>query len=198
MPWAPVQILPKSQLPILMSIMMVIQAMLSAPSGLHAKKSLKARNQVILLGYVAMIGADLMFALVPNPSGRCVCMLIKEQLVGSGCLAQTLAAHPAIWLQCLKYPWDAFLAMEHQWKNAANTCVQRMLTAAGWELHRVQVSNCKHRQKTSISSPCLQVLLQSFYLTLHSQWIRITICCPKQMLCAMLNAPTQNGQACLY
>lgn len=63
------QILPKSQLPVLMSIIMVTQAMLSAPSGLRAKQSLYARNQVLLTGYAAMIGADLAFALLPHATG---------------------------------------------------------------------------------------------------------------------------------
>ena len=63
------QILPKSQLPVLMSTVMVVQAFLAAPSGLQAKRSLGARNQVLLLGYAAMIAADLCFALWPTASG---------------------------------------------------------------------------------------------------------------------------------
>ena len=63
------QVLPKSQLPLLMSIMMVTQAFLSAPAGMAAKKSMGGRNRVILLGYAAMIGADLAFAFFTSPLG---------------------------------------------------------------------------------------------------------------------------------
>ena len=61
--------LPKSQLPLLTSAMMVTQAFLAAPAGLAAKKSLGARNRVILTGYAAMIAADLSFALLPSTIG---------------------------------------------------------------------------------------------------------------------------------
>ena len=64
------QVLPKSQLPLLTSAMMVTQAFLAAPAGLAAKKSLGARNRVILVGYAAMIAADLSFALLPSVIGE--------------------------------------------------------------------------------------------------------------------------------
>ena len=63
------QVLPRSQLPLLMSIMMITQAFLAAPAGLAAKKSLGDRNRMILLGYAAMIGADLAFAFFTTPLG---------------------------------------------------------------------------------------------------------------------------------
>ena len=76
--WA-MQILPKSQLPVLMSIIMVSQALLSAPSGIRAKRSLGDRNKVLLTGYAAMIGADLAFALLPHATGKGLLFLIKGQ-----------------------------------------------------------------------------------------------------------------------
>ena len=39
------QVLPKTQLPLLTSLMMVVQAALAAPAGLRAKRSLKDRNR---------------------------------------------------------------------------------------------------------------------------------------------------------
>ena len=39
------QVLPKTQLPLLTSLMMVVQAALAAPAGLRAKRSLKDRNK---------------------------------------------------------------------------------------------------------------------------------------------------------
>ena len=63
------QVMSKAQLPLLTSIIMVVQALLSAPAGIRAKRSIKDRNQVLLLGYAAMIAADLSFALVPSVVG---------------------------------------------------------------------------------------------------------------------------------
>lgn len=40
------QVMSKAQLPLLTSIMMVVQAFLSAPAGLRAKRSIADRNQV--------------------------------------------------------------------------------------------------------------------------------------------------------
>ena len=54
--------MPRSQLPALTSTMMIAQAFLAAPAGIRAKGSIKARNTVLLLGYAAMIAADLSFA----------------------------------------------------------------------------------------------------------------------------------------
>ncbi len=45
---APTQVMSKAQLPLLTSIMMVVQAFLAAPAGLRAKRSIKDRNQVLL------------------------------------------------------------------------------------------------------------------------------------------------------
>lgn len=64
-----VQVMSKAQLPLLTSIIMVTQAFLSAPAGIRAKRSIKDRNQVLLLGYAAMIAADLSFALIPSVVG---------------------------------------------------------------------------------------------------------------------------------
>ncbi|KAK9839281.1 hypothetical protein WJX81_005580 [Elliptochloris bilobata] len=62
-------VMSKAQLPLLTSIMMVVQAFLAAPAGLRAKRSIADRNQVLLVGYAAMIAADLTFALVPTVYG---------------------------------------------------------------------------------------------------------------------------------
>ena len=63
------QVMSKAQLPLLTSVIMVTQAFISAPAGLRAKRSLKDRNQVLLLGYAAMIAADLTFAFMPTVYG---------------------------------------------------------------------------------------------------------------------------------
>ena len=60
----------KAQLPLLTSVIMITQAFISAPAGLRAKRSLKDRNQVLLLGYAAMIAADLTFAFMPTVYGE--------------------------------------------------------------------------------------------------------------------------------
>ena len=62
--------MPRSQLPLLTSAMMLVQAFVAAPAGLKAKGSIRSRNQVLLLGYAAMIAADLTFAFVPTVTGR--------------------------------------------------------------------------------------------------------------------------------
>lgn len=63
------QVMAKSQLPLLTSTMMLTTTLLAAPAGLRAKTSLKARNNVLLLGFLAMIGADLAFALIGSVPG---------------------------------------------------------------------------------------------------------------------------------
>ena len=62
--------MPKAQLPLLTSAMMLTQAVLAAPAGIRAKSSLAARNNVLLLGFLAMIGADFAFALISSVQGR--------------------------------------------------------------------------------------------------------------------------------
>ncbi len=64
------QVMSKAQLPLLTSVIMVTQAFISAPAGIRAKRSLKDRNQVLLLGYAAMIAADLTFAFMPTVYGE--------------------------------------------------------------------------------------------------------------------------------
>ncbi len=63
------QIMPRAQLPALTSTMMIAQALLAAPAGIRAKHSIKARNTVLLLGYAAMIAADLSFAFLTSVPG---------------------------------------------------------------------------------------------------------------------------------
>ena len=60
----------KSQLPLVTSMMMVTQAVLATPVGLRAKRSIGARNGLLLLGFGAMISADLVFALTNNAAGQ--------------------------------------------------------------------------------------------------------------------------------
>ena len=60
----------KSQLPLVTSMMMVTQAVLATPVGLRAKRSIEARNGLLLLGFGAMISADLVFALTNNAAGQ--------------------------------------------------------------------------------------------------------------------------------
>lgn len=50
--------------------MMISQAVLSTPCGLRAKRSLKARNGMLLAGFGAMIAADLTFAKLSSPQGE--------------------------------------------------------------------------------------------------------------------------------
>ncbi|CAL5224326.1 g6995 [Coccomyxa viridis] len=71
-------VMSKAQLPLLTSVIMVTQAFISAPAGIRAKRSLKDRNQVLLLGYAAMIAADLTFAFMPTVYG----MLTGAAFVG--------------------------------------------------------------------------------------------------------------------
>ena len=62
--------MPKAQLPLLTSTIMIVQAVVAAPAGIRAKGSIKARNQVLLLGYAAMIAADLAFAFLGTVPGE--------------------------------------------------------------------------------------------------------------------------------
>ena len=62
--------MPKAQLPLLTSTIMIVQAVVAAPAGIRAKGSIKARNQVLLLGYAAMIAADLAFAFLGSVPGE--------------------------------------------------------------------------------------------------------------------------------
>ena len=68
-----VQVMDKAQLPVLMSIMMITQAVLSTPCGLRAKRSLKDRNNLLLGGFGTMIVADLFFAKMSTPTGTTGC-----------------------------------------------------------------------------------------------------------------------------
>lgn len=70
------QVMDKAQLPVLMSIMMITQAVLSTPCGLRAKRSLKERNNLLLGGFGSMIIADLLFAKVATPQGKCMAAVI--------------------------------------------------------------------------------------------------------------------------
>ena len=62
-------VMAKSQLPLLTSVIMIVQAALAAPAGLRAKRSLAERNRVLLAGYAALIAANAAFALLPTVGG---------------------------------------------------------------------------------------------------------------------------------
>ena len=62
-------VLLKTQLPLLTSLIMVVQAALAAPAGLRAKRSIKDRNAVLLAGYAALIAANASFAFLPTAAG---------------------------------------------------------------------------------------------------------------------------------
>ena len=66
----------KSQLPLVTSMMMVTLAVLATPVGLRAKRSIGARNGLLLLGFGAMIAADLVFALTNNAAGQSPTVLV--------------------------------------------------------------------------------------------------------------------------
>lgn len=68
------QIMPKAELPLLTSVMMITQALLSAPMGIRAKASVKSRNAILLLGCVALVGANASFALLNTTSGAFLCL----------------------------------------------------------------------------------------------------------------------------
>ena len=74
------QVMNKAQLPVLTSIMMISQAVLSTPCGLRAKRSLKARNGMLLAGFGAMIAADLTFAKLSSPQGKLQITLQKRRV----------------------------------------------------------------------------------------------------------------------
>ena len=69
----------KAQLPVLISIIMITQAVLSTPCGLRAKRSLKERNNLLLAGFATMIVADLCFARLATPQGRGLVPLSPSQ-----------------------------------------------------------------------------------------------------------------------
>ncbi|KAL6785187.1 hypothetical protein ACKKBG_A02795 [Auxenochlorella protothecoides x Auxenochlorella symbiontica] len=71
-------VMDRASLPALTSIMMVTQAALATPAGLRAKRSVAARNAVVVLGIFALIGANAAFALLPSTPG----MMLGALLIG--------------------------------------------------------------------------------------------------------------------
>lgn len=71
-------VMDRASLPVLTSIMMVTQAVLATPAGLRAKRSVASRNAVVVLGIVALIGANAAFALLPSAPG----MMLGALLIG--------------------------------------------------------------------------------------------------------------------
>lgn len=71
-------VMPRSSLPALTSVMMLTQAVLATPAGLRAKRSVKDRNTVLVLGTLALVVANAAFALMPSVRG----MLIGAALIG--------------------------------------------------------------------------------------------------------------------
>lgn len=91
-------VMDKAQLPLLTSIMMITQAVLSTPCGIRAKQSLKERNKLLLAGFGTMIVADLLFAKMSTPQG----MMLGAFAVGAHmamthaiCLSMMAAYIPA-------------------------------------------------------------------------------------------------------
>lgn len=86
----------KAQLPLLTSVIMVTQALIAAPAGIRAKRSIKDRNQVLLIGYAAMIAADLTFAFMPTVYGEqrnfAIVQLYLQKWAGGGPFQASLGA----------------------------------------------------------------------------------------------------------
>ncbi len=64
------QIMARAQLPLLTSIMMITQAVLSTPFGLRAKRSVRDRNNVLLAGCAVLVAGNALFAFVPSIWGE--------------------------------------------------------------------------------------------------------------------------------
>ncbi|KAL4517857.1 hypothetical protein Ndes2526A_g02232 [Nannochloris sp. 'desiccata'] len=62
-------VMDKASLPILVSIMMITQAILATPMGLKARASVKSRNTIIALGIAVLIGANASFIYIPSFQG---------------------------------------------------------------------------------------------------------------------------------
>jgi sugar phosphate permease len=69
----------KAQLPLLTSTMMLTTAVLATPCGLRAKRSIQARNNMLLAGFGVMVLANLSFAFISNAAG----MFLGAGLVGA-------------------------------------------------------------------------------------------------------------------
>ena len=59
------QVMDRSQLPALTSTTMLVQAALSTPISARAKRSVGARNTVLIFGILTMVAANAAFALIP-------------------------------------------------------------------------------------------------------------------------------------
>ena len=81
------QVMDRSQLPALTSTTMLVQAALSTPISARAKQSVKARNTVLVVGILTMVGANAAFALIPAVWGA----LASSQF--STCLSDMAAFH---------------------------------------------------------------------------------------------------------
>lgn len=62
-------VMDKASLPVLTSVIMITQAILSTPAGMRAKRSVKDRNTVIIIGTAVLILANAAFAFLPSYLG---------------------------------------------------------------------------------------------------------------------------------
>jgi MFS family permease len=62
-------VMDKASLPVLTSVIMITQAILSTPAGMRAKRSVKDRNTVIIAGTAVLILANAAFAFLPSYLG---------------------------------------------------------------------------------------------------------------------------------
>ena len=90
----------KAQLPVLMSIMMITQAVLATPCGLRAKRSLKERNNLLLGGFGTMIIADLLFAKMATPQGNQLSAVfwIRSPASRGAVFLHQVVLHSIVWL----------------------------------------------------------------------------------------------------
>eukprot|EP00887_Chlorella_sp_A99_P000958 scaffold5.g958.t1 len=94
------QVMDAASLPMLTPLSMVPVVVLAAPLGMHAKKSVKARNSMLFWGMSILILADLFFAFVPSLLGMmagslCVGLhMAMTQGVGFGMLATYIPSAP--------------------------------------------------------------------------------------------------------
>ena len=63
------QVMPKSQLAGLMMCTMLVQTVAAPPLSRIAKKSVRMRNRMLLLGLVPMVGANAVFATATSALG---------------------------------------------------------------------------------------------------------------------------------
>ena len=76
------QVMPKSQLAGLMMCTMLVQTVAAPPLSRIAKKSVRMRNRMLLLGLVPMVGANAVFATATSALGALGCRCVLFDWVG--------------------------------------------------------------------------------------------------------------------